>query len=80
MIEMILHMLWGAWIVVVPYLFFILEVPRGVAAFLIPIAIILPREIVDQWPINHWRDTVIDLLMFGLGGWVLYKIFLSCFW
>jgi hypothetical protein len=28
----------------------------------------LPRELVDQWPIGHWKDTLLDLVFFALGG------------
>ena len=35
----------------------------------------LPREIIDQWPINDWRDTFIDLGFFALGGVVIGIIF-----
>jgi hypothetical protein len=28
----------------------------------------LPREFVDQWPIDHWSDTLLDLAFFVLGG------------
>jgi hypothetical protein len=44
-------------------------------AFLLPVTIIMPREIVDQWPIESFADTVLDLIFFGLGGilaWVIY--------
>lgn len=32
------------------------------------IGMALPRELVDQWPINRWWDTVLDLCLFGIGG------------
>lgn len=28
----------------------------------------LPREIIDQWPIGHIWDTVLDLSFFFIGG------------
>ena len=31
----------------------------------------LPREFIDQWPIRHWDDTVIDLAFFTIGGAVI---------
>jgi len=34
------------------------------------VALALPRELVDQWPIDRWWDTLIDLAMFGLGGFL----------
>lgn len=27
-----------------------------------------PRELVDQWPVGHWEDTILDLAFFTLGG------------
>lgn len=38
------------------------------AGFCGAVAMALPRELVDQWPIDRWWDTLIDLTMFGLGG------------
>lgn len=38
------------------------------AGFCGAVAAALPRELVDQWPIDRWWDTLIDLAMFGLGG------------
>ena len=35
----------------------------------------LPRELVDQWPINHWSDTFLDLAFFVLGGIFVALIF-----
>jgi hypothetical protein len=35
----------------------------------------LPRELVDQWPINHWADTILDLSFFVLGGICICLIF-----
>lgn len=32
------------------------------------IAFALPRELVDQWPINRVGDMILDTCMFGLGG------------
>jgi hypothetical protein len=32
------------------------------------LALALPREIVDQWPIGRPWDTALDLSFFGLGG------------
>jgi hypothetical protein len=38
--------------------------------FCAALAFALPRELVDQWPIDRWWDTLIDLLMFGFGGFL----------
>jgi len=27
-----------------------------------------PRELVDQWPVGHWDDTLLDLAFFAAGG------------
>lgn len=34
------------------------------------LAMALPRELVDQWPIDRPWDTVLDLSMFALGGFL----------
>ena len=34
----------------------------------------LPRELVDQWPVGHWKDTALDLAFFALGGAVIGSI------
>lgn len=51
------------------------------AALLIPVpglngavaglVLALPRELVDQWPIDRWWDTVIDTAAFVMGGAVV---------
>lgn len=38
-----------------------------ICAFLID----LPREMVDQWPINRAWDTALDLIFFGVGGFLV---------
>jgi hypothetical protein len=45
------------------------------ACILSSLILALPREIVDQWPINDWRDTLLDLAFFALGGAVVGVIF-----
>lgn len=81
-IKQIATLLWGAWVVIVPYLFFILGTSRGAAAFLIPIAIILPRELLGQrsWSIMNIWKLIIDMSVLGLGGYVLFQTVLYCFW
>jgi hypothetical protein len=60
------HMLWGALpAIVVLGLAPISPVLAGAVA---GIAIALPREIVDQWPLSRWWDTALDLSFFALGG------------
>ena len=34
----------------------------------------LPRELVDQWPVGHWGDTLLDLAFFAAGGAVIGAI------
>jgi hypothetical protein len=43
---------------------------------LLPVLAVLPREFVDQWPINNPMDTVTDLMFFAIGGliaWIVRK-------
>ena len=62
-LEQLLHLAWGG-LALVPVLLW--PGPLGGAAS--GIALALPRELVDQWPINRPLDTLLDLAMFGLGG------------
>lgn len=32
------------------------------------VVVALPRELVDQWPVNSWRDTLADTAFFVAGG------------
>jgi hypothetical protein len=61
------HWLWAASVVsaviVIPWD----GVNGGVAGLLIA----LPRELVDQWPIDRWWDTVLDTSFFVIGGTVV---------
>jgi hypothetical protein len=36
--------------------------------FLTGVLFSLPREFIDQWPINNWKNTALDILFFGSGG------------
>ena len=45
------------------------------ACMLSALLLALPRELVDQWPINDWKDTLIDLIFFALGGAFVGMIF-----
>ena len=42
--------------------------------FLSGVLLALPRELVDQWPIERPLDTVVDLLAFGLGGMLVIVV------
>lgn len=71
--DQVLHFLWGFFIIGLPVLAHMALMSSSLFAFLYPMVIMLPREIVDQWPINHWGDTILDLLFFGVGGWAFYQ-------
>jgi len=69
--EQILHLLWAA-LALFPIFFWGPSIATG---FLAGILLALPRELVDQWPINKWLDTVFDLTFFGIGGALLGILF-----
>lgn len=52
----------------------IILLPGVVGGALSGLALALPRELVDQWPVGHWKDTILDLCFFTLGGAVLGAI------
>jgi len=69
--EQLLHALW----VFVPIALFwlIRERPAWgwravVGGALVGLLVALPRELVDQWPIERPWDTVLDLSFFMIGG------------
>ena len=70
-LDQVLHLLWGFLPLVI---FWAASKARRygplvlLGGFLGAVAFALPRELVDQWPINRWWDTVLDLAVFGLGG------------
>ena len=63
-IDQTLHFFWSA-IALIPILVLDDKILGGLFSGLL---IGLPRELVDQWPIGHWKDTVLDLTFFALGG------------
>jgi len=67
LIDQTLHFLWS-FIALIPVLVLNDKILGGLLSGLL---IGLPRELVDQWPIGHWKDTVLDLIFFALGGAVL---------
>jgi len=67
LIDQTLHFLWS-FIALIPVLVLNDKILGGLLSGLL---IGLPRELVDQWPIGHWKDTVLDLTFFALGGAVL---------
>ena len=70
-LDQILHLLW-AFIALVPVMIFGPTVIAGACSGLL---LALPRELVDQWPINHWSNTILDLAFFALGGAIAGAIF-----
>ena len=66
-LDQVMHFLW-TFIALIPVLAMDNKV---VGATFSAVLFALPREIVDQWPINNWRDTILDLAFFALGGWVI---------
>ena len=63
-IDQSLHFAWS-FLAVIPILVMDSTLQGGALSGLL---IGLPRELVDQWPIGHWKDTVLDLVFFTLGG------------
>ena len=70
-LDQVLHFLW-AFIALTPVANWGATVPACVLSALL---LDLPREFVDQWPINDWGDTLLDLAFFALGGVVVGMIF-----
>jgi ABC-type proline/glycine betaine transport system permease subunit len=70
-LDQILHFLW-AFIALIPVM---VMGPTVIAGIMSALLFALPREIVDQWPIDHWDDTLLDLAFFALGGAVAGMIF-----
>lgn len=70
-VDQILHFLW-AFFALLPI---VLYGPKWWIGALSGLLIALPRELIDQWPINNWEDTIIDLCFFMLGGAVVTLIF-----
>lgn len=69
--DQILHMLWAF----APLAFFWLVSGRPhwrwkavVGGMVLGLAMALPRELVDQWPIERPLDTLMDLAFFMIGG------------
>lgn len=62
--EQPLHTLW-AWAALVVFYYTPIPILDGVLGALV---LALPREIVDQWPIQRPLDTLVDLSFFALGG------------
>ena len=63
-IEQVLHFAW-TFVAILVYAAIPVPIVNGLVA---GVVFALPRELVDQWPIERPRDTVKDLIFFGLGG------------
>lgn len=70
-LDQVLHVLWGF----LPFVIFwgASKARRYgpmvlLGGFCGAVAFALPRELVDQWPINRVGDMILDTMMFGLGG------------
>jgi len=71
MLDQLMHFLW-AFVALIPVLIFESQV---IGCMCSAILFALPREIVDQWPVDDWADTMLDLAFFALGGVVVGMIF-----
>ena len=69
-LDQVLHFLW-AFIALIPVLAMESHI---IGATFSAVLFALPREIVDQWPIDDWGDTLLDLAFFALGGFVIGMI------
>ena len=70
-LDQVMHFLW-AFIALTPVMVW---GPTAASGALSAIFIALPREFIDQWPIDHWDDTLLDLIFFAFGGAVAGMIF-----
>lgn len=70
-LDQILHFLWAFFAIMPLVIFGPVWWVGGISGFLIA----LPRELVDQWPIDHWSDTILDLSFFIIGGICVCLIF-----
>jgi len=63
-LDQVLHFAWSA-IALTPIILLNDKILGGaISGFLIG----APRELVDQWPVGHWKDTILDLIFFAAGG------------
>ena len=70
-IDQSLHFGWS-FLALLPILYFDSVIVGGLLSGL---ALGLPRELVDQWPVGHWKDTLLDLGFFTLGGGAVGVLF-----
>ena len=63
-IDQVMHFLWS-FLALIPVLAMNDKMLGGMLSGLL---LALPRELIDQWPVGHWKDTLLDLAFFALGG------------
>jgi hypothetical protein len=69
-IDQVMHFLWS-FLALIPVLAMNDKMLGGMLSGLL---LALPRELIDQWPVGHWKDTLLDLAFFALGGAVIGNI------
>lgn len=69
--DQVAHFLW-AFVALIPVLVIESHVIGGAFS---AVLFALPRELVDQWPVRHWKDTALDLVFFALGGAAIGYLF-----
>lgn len=72
-IDQIIHGIWGFSLVTVAVQF---GMNSMIGAVILPLIIAVPRELVDQWPVEDVTDTALDTLSFVIGGTVAGLAFL----
>ncbi len=70
-LDQLWHLLW-AFFSLIPVMVYGPTVIAGMCSALL---LALPREFVDQWPVDHWEDTLLDLAFFAIGGAIAGAIF-----
>jgi hypothetical protein len=71
-IDQCLHLLWGMGIVWIAMAYGMRSV---IAAIMLPICALLPREFVDQWDGWHiGNGKMLDILFYGIGGYLYHNI------
>lgn len=66
-IDQALHFAWGV-LLAAPVAWY--GAPIWLCAA-VPLLTAIPREFVDQWPVNSWADTVADMAAMAAGGAVI---------
>jgi len=63
-LDQVLHFAWS-FIALTPLIIWGVRPETGALSGLLLGA---PRELIDQWPVGHWKDTLLDLAFFAIGG------------